>query len=130
MHRTLLIWLLSATLALAEGDWRQSLSPVDPGKFPLPRPVRLSYSFGWAGFTAGRCDSTFSRPSDSRLRLEVRGGTIGFVRALWHLDATHIAVADADTLLPVSMRQLETYRYGTIIRTDLDFSPGQVTRTK
>ena len=128
MHRAVLILLLFAGVAFAEGDWRQNLTPVEPGKFQAPRPFVATYSFGWSGFTAGRADTTFSRSGDDRLRLEVRGGTTGIVRTLWRLDASHIALADAATLMPVSVKQVETYRAQTL-KLGLEFDGAGVTRS-
>lgn len=126
MKQALLIFLLVST-AFAEGDWRQNLTPASPGKFPPLRPFRAIYSFGWGGFTAARAEAAFTRSPDNQLRMEVKGGTTGFVRVLWRLDATHLAYANASTLLPVSMRQVEIYR-GQTLKTNLDFDEEGVTR--
>jgi len=109
-------------------DWSGSLSPVMPGSFPPPRPLVATYSFGWAGFTAGRADAAFSRMSGDRLRVEVKGGTTGFVRVLWRMDALHLAVADVATLLPSMMSQEEDYR-GETRKTGLVFTGSAVTGT-
>ena len=125
--RALIFLFLLVDVSFAQSDWRQNLTPSAPGRIPLPRPFRATYNFGWAGFTAARADAVFSRSSGDQLRMDVRGGTTGFVRALWRMDATHIAVADATTLLPVSVRQVENYRSQTL-KTNLDFNQESVTR--
>jgi len=128
MSRILILIFLFSTVAFADTDWRSTLSPATPGKIPMPRPFVATYGFGWAGFTAGRADATFSRQSGSRLRLEVKGGTTGIVRVLWHMDAQHTSIANASTLLPVSMRQEEIYS-GETLKTELNFTGNAVTGT-
>ena len=52
--------------------------------------------------------------------LEAKAMTSGLARALWRLDATHLARANALTLKPLRVRQTEVYRSQTI-HTNLDF---------
>src|SRR5450432_3931504 len=118
--RATLFVLLMAAASLAEPAWQQALTPPTPGNFPQPKSVRASYRFGWMGLTAGAAEATFLRVTPEQLRLDVKGGTIGFVRTLWRLDATHVAYANAATLRPISVRQREIYP-GQTIRTEMDF---------
>ncbi len=67
--------------------------------------------------------------SGGRLQLQGSGQTIGFVRALWKFDVRHRAVADAATLRPVLMNQVEEVR-GKAITTDLVFDANGVVRTR
>jgi hypothetical protein len=60
------------------------------------------------------------------LQLEVTGGTTGFVRNLWKLDASEKSTAAASTLLPQRMRQVETYS-SRAITTFLAFDRAGVT---
>ena len=78
------------------------------------------------GFTAGTATVVFSRVKPDQLQMDVKGGTSGFVGKLWHLDATHRARANASTLRPISVRQLEVYPWQTV-RTELDFDDESVT---
>jgi hypothetical protein len=128
IRATVLSLLFSTTIAIAAGDWQKSLTPVEPGDFPIPRPLSATYRFGWSGFNAGEAEAVYSRKGD-RLVIEVKGGTTGFVRSLWRLDATHTARASASTLRPISVRQLEIYR-GETLRTELDFTSEDVTRLR
>lgn len=110
----------------AQADWQSVAAAAAPGNFPLPKPLRATYRFGWMGFTAGSAEAIFSKKSD-QLQLDVKGGTTGFVRTLWSLDATHHARASASSLRPISLRQWEVYPWQTI-RTEVDFSADGVQR--
>jgi hypothetical protein len=129
MKRAALIFaaLSVAQVALA-ADWRDQLTPARPGPVPLPRPVIANYRFGWAAFPAAELEARSWRSGD-QLLLSGSGRTIGFVRTLWRLDATHQARGSASTLLPLSMRQMEMYR-GETRRTELDFTPEKVVRLR
>ncbi len=116
-----------ATLSAATA-WESTVTKDPPGNFPAPRPVRTNYHFGWSGITAGTGDIYFSK-IDKRFQLEAAGKTIGFVRALWKLDASYRGLADAETLRPIESKQTETYRKKKLI-TDLAFTNSGVNRTR
>jgi hypothetical protein len=67
--------------------------------------------------------------NDGRLQLQGSGQTIGVVRALWKFDVRQRAIADATTLRPVLMNQVEEVR-GKTIATDLAFDASGVVRTR
>ena len=73
-------------------------------------PLRASYRFGWAGLTAATGEVHFTAPSEDKFQLDATGQTIGFVRALWKLDAIYRGVADSQTLRPIESQQTENYR--------------------
>ena len=123
-----LLFQLSATI-FAAPDWEGTLTKDPPGNFPEPRPVRTTYHFGWSGITAGKGDMHFSKIPGKRFQLDANGGTSGFVRALWKLDATFRGVADADTLRPIESKQVEAYRHKKIT-TELSFTDAGVSRTR
>jgi len=123
----LLLALAAGAASLRGGEWRAELSPGQPGAFPPPRPVKLEYLCGWAGLTAGHVAAEFSRPGAGVCELEASAATTGLARALWRLDATHDARANALTLKPISVRQKEVYRAQTV-RTELDFDDAGVER--
>lgn len=100
---------LLATAALAD-DWRETLTPPEPGRFPALRPLTATYKFGWSGLTAADATFDFARVKGGRLRLAVNAKTVGVVRGLWRMDAQHVAVCDAATLLPVSLRDTTVYK--------------------
>jgi hypothetical protein len=114
----------SISAARAE-DWQSTLSRNPPGDFPALRPLAAKYTFGWSGFTAATGDVRFSRLPDNRFQLDGNGGTIGLPRLLWKMDATYSAIADADSLRPIEVKQTEAYRYKKI-STHLTFKGSSV----
>ena len=113
----------------AAPSWENTLTKDPPGNFPEPRSVRTTYHFGWSGITAGKGDMHFTKLAGKRYQLEASGGTTGFVRALWKLDATYRGVASAETLRPVESKQVEAYRRKKIT-TELNFTDSGVTRVR
>jgi hypothetical protein len=111
------------------GNWQATLTGDAPGNFPELRPLRATYHFGWAGFTAATGEVHFAKPSVSLFQLEGTGRTTGFVRALWKLDVNYRALADAETLRPVETSQTESYR-SKKFTTHLSFTAKGVTRTR
>lgn len=109
---------ISCALAVAStgvaADWQSTLTQ-DPGAFPLLRPLRATYAFGWSGFSAATGEVHFTRPSEDRCQLDATGRTTGLARALWKLDAIHSALADAETLHPIETTQTEAYRWKKLI---------------
>ncbi len=110
-------------------DWQSSISKDPPGNFPELRPLHANYHFGWAGFTAATGDIRFKKIATDRFQVEAAGRTIGFVRALWKLDASYRAVADADRLRPIESKQIEAYRFKKMM-TQLAFTNSSVKRTR
>ena len=106
-------YALAAT-SVGAADWQSTLTK-DPGTFPLLRPLRATYAFGWSGFSAATGEVHFTHPSDDHCQLDATGRTTGLARALWKLDATHSALADAETLLPIETKQTEAYRRKNLI---------------
>src|SRR6478672_8124517 len=103
---TLLVALFTGLLA---ANWEVTLSKDPAGNFPELRPLRASYRFGWSGLTAATGDVHFTKPAENKFQLDGTGRTIGFVRALWKLDASYQAVVSPETLRPIEMQQIETY---------------------
>ena len=124
-------WLAALVVATAgpalAGDWREELTPLKPGKFPLPRPQTGVYRFGWGAVSAAEAQIAFSRQKDDQLQLKLTAKTTGAVRALWQLDAQHTARCAASTLLPISLQQTERYRKETE-KTKADFTAEEVVR--
>jgi hypothetical protein len=129
------ITIRAITILLAFGtdsfaaDWQATLSKEPPGNFPQLRPLRASYRFGWSGVTAATGEVHFTKPSIDKFQLEGTGRTTGFLRALWRLDATYRAVANAQTLAPIETQQTESYR-SKKIATHLTFTANGVTRVR
>jgi hypothetical protein len=118
-----------ATTISAAPSWEATLTKDPPGDFPELRAIRTTYHFGWSGITAGKGEMHFSKVAGKRFQLEANGGTTGFVRALWKLDATYRGLANAETLRPIESQQVEAYRRKKIT-TELNFTDASVTRTR
>jgi Protein of unknown function (DUF3108) len=123
-----LLFAFSATVSAAP-SWEASLTKDPPGNFSELRPVHTTYHFGWSGITAGKGEMQFSRTAGKRFQLEANGGTTGFARALWKLDATYHGTANADTLRPIESKQVEAYRRKKIT-TELTFTDSSVSRIR
>ena len=121
-----LLGLCSSSLA---ADWESTLSREPPGNFPQLRPLHASYRFGWAGFTAATGEVHFTAPAVDKFQLDGKGQTIGFVRALWKLDADFHTVANSQTLRPIETQQTENYRKKRLV-TRLTFTTKGVTRAR
>lgn len=124
--------VLSATLLAATafgGTWRDQLSPPQPGPFPPPRPLHISYKFGWGYIPAGAAQAEISPTDAGLLRVFAKGGTTGAVRPLWRLDAEGTSLCRLATLRPVSATQREVYSRETVEAT-LEFDADGVTRTR
>ncbi|MEP6821082.1 MAG: DUF3108 domain-containing protein [Chthoniobacterales bacterium] len=107
----------------AHGEkWEATLTPFTPGSFPQPRAVHAQYAFGWSGLTAATVDVHFGKASDDRYKLEGKGGTVGLARATWRYDLNHTALADAQTLRPISVTESEKTR-SKEKNTEVAFSP-------
>jgi hypothetical protein len=115
----------SCASAMGAVDWQSSLSK-DPPVFPPLRSLRASYAFGWSGITAATGEAHFTRTPENRFQLEGTGGTVGVARGLWKLDANGRALADAETLRPIELQQIESYG-SKEIKTHLLFGKDHVT---
>jgi len=125
-------WVMAATLfaiTARAADWQKTLTPVNAGSFPPPRPLQATYRFGWSAMRAATADFDFSRTPDGALKLEVKTRSEGVVRKLWQMDAAHTALCQATTLRPISVRQQEIYRKETL-KTSLDFDAEGVARLR
>ncbi|HEY2614687.1 MAG TPA: DUF3108 domain-containing protein [Chthoniobacterales bacterium] len=106
--------------------WEETVTASSPPRFPPPRPVHATYRFGWSGFTAATAEARLSQPSPNRFQLDGAGHTVGLVRALWKFDANHTSIADATTLHPLEVTQIEKARSKKIV-TNLSFDSTGVT---
>lgn len=114
---------LLALAGVAHGaKWEATLTPFEPGTFPQPRAVHAQYAFGWSGLTAATVDVAFGEASDARFKLEGKGGTIGLARAIWRYDVSHISLASARNLRPISVAETEKTR-SKEKTTEVAFSP-------
>ncbi len=120
--------LLAFSALAAAPAWEKTVGPLTRGDFPNPRPLIATYHFGWNDLVAAQAEIQFGK-SDQRLQLIGTGGTVGLVRALWKFDTNYRAQADAKTLRPASMHQVEEMRSKTVV-TDLSFSKNGVERVR
>jgi len=125
--------LLASFCALATNahaaNWQSTLTKDPPGNFPELRALRATYVCGWSGISAATLEAHFAKPARDRFQLEGTGRTIGFVRALWKLDATYRSLADAILLRPIESHQVENYR-AKKVTTHLTFTGNGVRRLR
>ena len=130
--------LLGSSLALAvptpspsppPAAWEKTVTTRPRGSFPNPRPLVATYKFGWSELVAATAEIALSDHDRQIIQLKGNGGTIGLVRMLWKFDTHQRAVADAKTLRPISMHQVDERRHKTVV-TDLSFTPGRVERLR
>lgn len=114
--------------ASAAPAWEKTVTSSERGAFSNPRPMRANYRFGWNDVAAATAEINFSA-NNGRLDLMGTGQTTGVVRALWRFDVQHRATADAATLRPIAMHQVDELRHKTVT-TDLTFYATGVTRTR
>ena len=130
MKALFLVLLCIAGLGLpAWADWRDELSSPDPGGFPPLRPFHAAYKFGWSALTAAEASFGYRKAKGGAMRMDVKARSTGAVRALWKMDLQYVALMQAATLLPISVRQSETYSDKSI-DLKLDFTPEGVTRLR
>lgn len=115
---------LSARPAVPE--WEKAVAPLPRGDFPNPRSLVATYQFGWSSVPAATGEVRFAN-SGNKLQIAASGQTIGIVRGLWKFNTHSFAIADASTLLPISMHQVDEFRSKTLT-TDLTFGSGRVDR--
>lgn len=127
MRRWACLFLCLLALPVSAVDWRDTLTAPQPGKFPLLRPVKAEYRFGWSGVTAARADFDFGKAPHGQMRLSMKTQTIGAVRALWRMDSQHTAFCSATTLRPLRLQQTEIYK-GETESSQVEFSAAEVRR--
>jgi hypothetical protein len=112
----------------APPDWEKTATALPRGDFPNPRPLVATYNFGWSELVAATAEIRFDK-SGERLQLEGTGQTVGVVRTLWKFDVRHRALADAVSLRPISMHQVDELRSKTVT-TDVVFSRDSLERIR
>jgi hypothetical protein len=106
--------------------WEETVTAASPPSFPAPRPLHAKYGFGWSGFPGANADVRLTKPSRDRFQLDGTIHTIGLVRTLWKFDATQTSSANAATLHPLEMKQIENVRNKKTV-TNLSFDSSGVT---
>lgn len=110
----LVCWSPAAPAAPAgERTWRIPVEPGRIGPFPFPADFSAEFEFGWSEVVAGRARAVV-RSDGGVSEVRVDGGTIGLARALWRLDATHVATLRTGTLQSIWFWQVERYARKTL----------------
>lgn len=104
----LFLALLAAPSRGADDSWKKRIAPASAGAFPEIRPFTATYRFGWSDIEAARATASVTY-EDGQCLVEAKGGTSGLARALWQMDATHIAAMRRGTLDPLWYWQFERY---------------------
>lgn len=131
-RRKIAIYLGASLLPLSApgvaSDWEKTVTLLPRGDFPNPRPLIATYNFGWNELVAATAQIQFDKSGPS-LQLQGNGHTVGLVRALWKFDVRHRALADATTLRPITMRQVDEVRSKTVT-TDVVFQRNSLERVR
>jgi len=124
-----LLSLRATAVQAQQSDWRATLTATPPNFLPPLRAVETEYRFGWERIVAAEGTLKFSTPQPSLRRMDLKGGTTGFVKNLWPMDARGFSIVDATTLRPVRVRQAEWLRRGASLVAQ-EFTPLDVLRSK
>lgn len=106
--------------------WREEVATLREGTFPPPpAEVGIDYVFGWSGIEAAEARGTLRRGAGGVWTGKLNGGTKGWARTLWKLDADYKSEVSGKDWKSLSMRLAENYR---TYRTDekSEFLPGGV----
>lgn len=106
--------------------WREEVASLPAGDFPAPSDkLDARYAFGWSGIEAAEAKVSLRRGADDIWTALVAGGTKGWARSLWKLDADYEAKVSQSDWRTTSMRLAEIYRtYRTEEKSE--FLPGGV----
>ncbi len=107
--------LVVVSTTTARADWRSSLTPDVPGKFPSIRPLDAAYRIGWTDIEAGRARVKISDVGAGTIRLDASGNSTGLARVLWQIDAALQSTTARDGLRTIYTVQTETYSARSII---------------
>jgi hypothetical protein len=113
-HSRAVIFLSLVLLPLTtSADWRADVQRLGPGPVPPAPDMTLRYVFGWSGIEAAGATVNF-RAAGAGYRAEVEGGTTGWARSLYKLDADYVAEVDGRSYRSREFRLTENYAtYGT-----------------
>ncbi len=95
------------------GAWQSTLSPDVAGPFPEIRPFQAEYRLGWAEIPAAKARAAISYEGRHAI-LTSSGGTTGFARTLYQLDASLDACATRNSFQTIHSQQLEKYATRTL----------------
>jgi hypothetical protein len=93
--------------------WQETLTADFPGQFPEFPPLRAEFRIGWSEIEAGRAQASITFDNQSTI-LNAGGGTSGWARSLYQLDATFEAVVDRQSLQTTTSTLVENYTARTL----------------
>jgi len=116
---------LPANGAEITSGWREEVATLDSGPFPPPPSLDTRYVFGWSGIEAAEAKTSLRRGADGTWTASVTGGTKGWARTLWKLDADYRSELSGTDWKTRRMKLAENYR---TYRTEekAEFLPGGV----
>ena len=105
--------------------WREEVATLGSGSFPAPPKLDTRYVFGWSGIEAAEARTSLRRGADGIWTANVTGGTKGWARTLWKLDADYQCEVLEKDWKTQRMKLTENYR---AYRTEekAEFLPGGV----
>jgi len=108
----LVLLFLAAAISFCQAEeetWRSRVKPDQAGDFPLVRPFRAEFSFGWSNVVSAANAQARMYYKGGKLVTDVAGGTRGLARTLWSLDARHHAETSLADFMPIVFSQSEVY---------------------
>ncbi len=111
-----------------EFSWKNAPIPKQAGQFPEVPPLHARYEFGWTWLSAANAEVTFYYSGDHYF-FSASGGTYGWARRLWQIDATQTSSGFRGSWLPEKMHQIERYRTYTMIM-DVRYNEQQADRLR
>ena len=105
--------------------WREDVASLRTGPFPPLPALDTRYVFGWSGIEAAEAKTSLRRGGDGIWTANVTGGTKGWARTLWKLDADYRCEVLEKDWKTQRMKLTENYR---AYRTEekAEFLPGGV----
>lgn len=104
---TLLLFLASLCLVSNLLAWQEILSNDDLGPFAEVPAFRAEFRIGWSEIEAARAHAAITYDKSSSI-LSSGGGTTGWARSLYQIDATYHSIADRQTLQTTRSSLVET----------------------
>ncbi len=106
--------LLAWSATGSHAGWREEAIRVSPQPFPPPVSTEAEYILGWNDLEAARMRLGIAPGPSGTLQMHGQGGTTGWVRRLWQLDARYASTIEAATLRPRDSWSVERYRHRTV----------------
>jgi hypothetical protein len=105
--RYMLIALAISCSAPTLHAWQENLTTDTPGPFPEVPPFRAEFRIGWSEIEAARAHAAITYEKSSTI-LTAGGGTTGWARSLYQIDAAFDSIAERQTLQTIRSSLVET----------------------